>query len=219
MTDFPTNSNKSKELKNDIPEKKVEKVIEGKVIQQKKPFGRKIKETFFAGDSESVWDYILSDVFIPAAKDTISDAVSGAIERILWGEERSRTRRRSTGRGQTYVDYQNRYRYGYSNTSRRESRPPWEPSERRSLQSRSRSSNDIRELILDTRVEAEDVIEALFDLVEKYETATVADLYDLLGIVPSHTDNKWGWVDVRDFEVRRVRQGYLLVVPKPEALD
>lgn len=218
MTEFPANSNKSKENKPDIPEKKVEKVIEGKVIQQKKPFGRKLKETFFAGDSESVWDYILSEVFIPAAKDTISDAVSGAIERILWGEERGRNRRRSMSRGErTHVDYQNRYRYGYS-SPRRESRPPWE-SERRGISSRSRSSNDLRELILDTRVEAEDVIEALFDLVEKYETATVADLHDLLGIVPSHTDNKWGWTDVRDFEVRRVRQGYLLVVPKPEALD
>lgn len=223
--EFPANSNKAKRVsKKDISEKKVEKVIEGEVVQQKKPFGRKMKEIFFAGDSESVWDYVLSDVFIPAAKDTISDAISGALERILWGEERSRNRRRHPNRDDRYTDYQSRYRYGYSPARREPSRPPWDQ-DRRSSPRRSRSSNSLNEIILQTRVEAEDVIEGLFELVEKYDLATVADLYDLLGIQSTdarnsmHTDNKWGWLDVRDFDVRRIREGYLLVVPKPEALD
>ncbi len=55
-------------------------------------------------------------------------------------------------------------------------------------------------------------------LIEKYETVSVADLYELLGVEASYTDEKWGWVDLRDAGIRRVRDGYLLDLPKPESL-
>jgi len=84
---------------------------------------------------------------------------------------------------------------------------------------RGRASHDFDEIILATRVEGEEVIERLFDLVSRYEAATVADLYELVGVSGNYTDDKWGWTDVRGSGVTRVRNGYLLDLPKPEPID
>lgn len=56
------------------------------------------------------------------------------------------------------------------------------------------------------------------DLMRKYETVSVADLYELLGLDFNYTDEKWGWVNLDDAGIRRVRNGYLLDLPKPESL-
>jgi hypothetical protein len=69
--------------------------------------------------------------------------------------------------------------------------------------------------VLTSRAEAEDVIDRLFDLVGKYDTASVADLYELVGFDSAHTDYKWGWTDLRGAGVAKVREGYLLDLPDP----
>ena len=69
------------------------------------------------------------------------------------------------------------------------------------------------------RAEAEEVIDRLFELVSIYESATVADLYELVGLSSTHTDHKWGWTDLMGAGVSRIRGGYLLDLPDPEPLD
>ena len=59
----------------------------------------------------------------------------------------------------------------------------------------------------------------LFTLIERYQSATVADLYELVGVQGSYTDDKWGWVDIRGAGITRVRNGYLLDLPRPQPLD
>lgn len=211
-TDFPSNRHKDKEdakpeAKKETKEK-VEKVVEGEAIRRKKSLGTRLKETFFGGDTRGVWGYVGEEVLIPAAKDMIADAVSQGIERMIYGEAKSssrRTGRRPDGKG-PYISY-DRY-------SRKKS-----ASRRSDISQRARASHDFDEIILASRVEADEVIDRLFDLVSKYETATVADLYDLVGITGNYTDDKWGWVDLRGADVRRVRNGYLLDLPRPEPLD
>jgi hypothetical protein len=83
---------------------------------------------------------------------------------------------------------------------------------------RGRAAHDFDEIILDSIGEANEVLENLIELISKFEQATVADLYDLTGIDPTHTDYKWGWKDLRGARVSRVRNGYLLDLPQPEPL-
>lgn len=80
---------------------------------------------------------------------------------------------------------------------------------------RARARHDFDEIVLTSRAEAEDVIDRLFDLVGKYDTASVADLYELVGFDSAHTDYKWGWTDLRGAGVAKVREGYLLDLPDP----
>lgn len=210
MDAYPSNSKTPKETPKD--DKKVEKVVSGEVVQRKTPLGKRMANTFVGGDAKSVWNYILMDVLIPAAKDTMADATSQGVERMLFGEARSTSRRTGGRPNNGHVSYN---RYSGSATSRH----PAMRDEPRQPSRRARASHDFGEIILATRVEAEEVIDRLFDLVSKYETATVADLYELVGATGQYTDDKWGWFDLRGAGVTRIRNGYLLDLPKPEPLD
>jgi len=87
------------------------------------------------------------------------------------------------------------------------------------MTNRARKHHDFDEIVLATRAEATEVIDRLFDLVSKYEQASVSDLYDLVGLEATYADEKWGWRDVRGAGAVRVGGGYLLDLPKPEQLD
>jgi len=216
-SEFPSNSNKHKVEK---PEpKKIEKVISGEVVRRKKPMGKRFVEMFTGGQPvKGVLNYVTMDVLIPAAKDAIADAVSQGIERMIFGEARSSSRR--TGRrpsmSNVYTNYGNRY-------SQNTPRDRDYPDERRSgMSRRARAAHDFDEIILPTRVEADEVLDRLFNLVSEFESATVSELYELVGIDASYTITNMVGLVMAVFVAQtsaRVRDGYLLDLPKPELLD
>lgn len=209
MEDYPSNRREKPRRRDEGPpaqQKKVDKVIQGEVVRRKKPLSRRFGEYFLPGNAKSVWGYIAMDILVPAARDAISDSFHEGFDRLWEGETRGRShrgRRRSGGSG--YVSY--------NNYSRRDNRD-----EPRNISRRGRSNHDFDEIILSTRVEAEEVVDRLFDLVAKFEIATVSDLYDMVGITANPTDEKWGWEDLRGAGVTRIRNGYLLELPRPEPI-
>lgn len=196
-----------------VEDKKIERVTNGEVVRRKKTLGKRFTETLFGGaDAKSVFSYITLDVMVPAAKDTIADMTSLGMEKLLFGETRSSSRRRGG-----YSGPNGRVNYNQISSN---NRPPWDRKDpRRDVSRRGRASHDFDEIILETRGEAEEVIDRLFDLISRYEVASVADLYELTGITGNYTDNKWGWTDIRGAGVSRVRNGYLLDLPRPEPID
>ena len=78
---------------------------------------------------------------------------------------------------------------------------------------------DFQDLIFESRGEAEEVLTNLLDLIADYGVASVADLYDLVGITGPFTDNKYGWTDLRTASVSRTREGYIINLPKAVAID
>lgn len=208
-SEFPSNSQRARTRDKKVEEpKKVERVTTNEVVRRKKSLGKRVSETFVGA-----LGFVSLDVLIPAAKDAVADAVSQGIEQMLFGEVRSRSR--SGGRGRSSNGYVSYNRYAPSSALvRRE-----DPRERPSMSRRARSTHDFDEIILATRVEAEEVIDRLFDLVSRYESAAVSDLYEMVGISGNFTDEKWGWHDIRGAGVTRVRNGYLLDLPRPEPLD
>jgi hypothetical protein len=217
VEEYPANTHKVTQVSavpakdETTPEKVVEKVTLSPVVQRKRPLSKRFTETFFGSDAKGVLGYVLTDVIIPAVKDTVADAFSQGIERMLFGESRS-TSRRTGARPSGTAGYVSYNRFGSSPPQGRREEP-------RTISRRARSSHDFGELIRATRAEAEEVINRLFDLVEKYEHASVADLYDLVGITGNYTDSKWGWKDLRGATPHRVRDGYLLELPRTEPLD
>jgi len=210
--DYPPNSHKSHEEKATRPgvkkpaeRVKQEKVVTGSVIQRKKSLGSKIKEMFTGDDARSVGEYLVQEVFVPALKSLLSDVASQGAERLLYGES-NRTSSRGGRSGS---------RSNFTNYSRMHDRP--EP--RRDISHQNRASHDFRDIVLETRPEAEDVLERLGDLIDQYDVANVGDLYDLVGITPDFTDNNYGWYDMRGSRIIRTRDGYLLDLPKTEHIE
>lgn len=190
-------------------EKKTEKVVTGKVKQQKRSLSKRLAETFLEDDTKSVGSYILYDVLIPAAKDLISDMITGAVDMALFGERR-RGARTIRDRGHSYTNYNASYRGRQTGPALREERD---------ISRGARARHDFGEIVLESRGEAEDVLSHLVDMTIDYGQATVADLYDLLGITSNFTDNKYGWTDLRNASVSRVRGGYLINLPRTQPLD
>lgn len=203
-TEFPPNSDKSK--LGEYEEKKVERVTSSEPIRRKKGLGKQFKSTFFGGDAKGAMQYVVFGVLVPAAKEAIVDAGREGLERIVFGDSRHKRSAPPSGSA-GYISY-NRYAAAGAR--------PEAPA--RSLSRRARARHDFDEIVLSSRTEAEEVIDRLFDLVSRYEAATVADLYDLVGLDSTHADFKWGWTDIRGAGVARVRNGFLLDLPEPDPL-
>lgn len=208
--EFPPNSHKSKTAQTQEP-KQVNRVVKSEAVRRKKGLRKQFKSTFFSGDSRGAMEYAMFEVLVPAAKDALADSVDGMFRRLIFGEAHHRRPGRRPMSGPTgYVQYNkpfNRFAMG-------QDKPP-QPT----LSRRARATHDFDEIVLETRVEAEEVIDQMFEMLSKFESVSVADLYVMVGLQSSHTDHKWGWEDLHGAGVSRVRGGYLLDLPEPEPLD
>ena len=202
MDKYKPNSNKYKEeqMKSSTERQKLDKVISGTAKVKKKSAARKFTEVFVSEDASNVKQYIISDVLIPAAKKLISDIVRDGIDMILYGG----TNQRGSGSRQSRVDY-----VSYSKNS----------NVRNASSTRTRNGYNYDDVTLDTRGEAEDVLTRMDELIDMYGVVSVADLYDLVGIAGNYTDNKYGWTNIRNAEPVRVRDGYMLKLPKALPID
>lgn len=211
--EFPSNSHESKDKSNgEKEEPRILRVVSGDVVRRKKPISSRFVETFLGGDTKSVAEYVIGDVLLPALKDMLADAVSQGFERLLFGETRSASRRTGIRSGSSSgpVSY-NRF----SSPGRRER----ERDEPRSISRRSRATHNFDEIIIPTRAEADEVVEKMYDLLERYKTVSVSDLYELVGIDTDFTDEKWGWTSLRGTSISRIREGYVVNLPRTEPLD
>lgn len=196
MQEYTPNSYKYREDKKSGEErKKPEKVVTGTVKTRKKSEIQKFADVFISEDIQNVKSFVLMDVLVPAIKKAISDIVTNGIDMILYGSTGSGSRRSSTSK----VSYRDYY-------DKRE--------DRNSYDSSRSSGYNYDDVVLETRGEAEEVLDQLNALIETYGDATIADLYDLIGKTGPYTHNKYGWKNLHNAKIVRVRDGYLLSLPK-----
>jgi len=203
IEDYKPNSHKYKEEQKRVAvpeEKKVEKVITGTAKSKKKSEFQKFMDIFIE-DIDNVKSYILLDVLIPAIKKAISDIVTNGIDMLLYGGT-GRTKSNSPASKVSYRSY-----YDGGNVRRDYSTV------------RTKIGYSYDDIILDSRGEAEEVLSKMDELISTYGVVSVADLYDLVGITGNYTDNKYGWTDIRSASVIRVRDGYMLKLPKALPLN
>lgn len=197
---LPGNTDKAKEGAS--PEKKV--VAKAKV--QKKSAIKEALRTFFTQDLREIAEHLVIDVAIPAAKNAITDMVTQGIQQLLYGEVDPR--RISTS---GYTSYSSSSRID-RRTSRYESRR----SERR--EPHQPKPTNVEDLVFDTRGDAVDVIEYIAETIEQYGQVSVAELMSSVGIQPRYTDERWGWTTTDAFEIRQIREGWLISADRPETL-
>jgi len=175
--------------------KRAEKIVKGKV-KTKKNEVRRLTDIFISEDVSNVKEYILFDVLIPTIKKTIYEVVTNSIDIALFGGKGS-SGKRSTSDKVSYTDYNSR-------SSRRDDRSS----------NRTSTGYSYDDIILDTRGEAEAVLARMDEMMETYDVVRVADLYDLVGVTGEYTDNKYGWTNIRNARIERVRDGYRIVMPR-----
>lgn len=199
--EYKSNSHRSKEQAHEpMEDKKIEKVVTGTVKQRKKTGLSRAASTFMPGDVDSVKSYILMDVLVPSVKRAISDIVCNGINMLL-GEP-------TRGKGGNSIGAKVSYRQYYR-----------DPDERRDYaRPRAQAQYSYDDIIFDNRGDAEEVLYRMEELLERFEVVSVADLFDMAGISCNYTDNKYGWTDLRSAHVERVRDGYIINLPRATSL-
>ena len=172
--------------------KKLDKVVNGTVKTKKKSKISKFFGNIVSDDATSIKSYIVSDVVIPSVKKAITET----IDMILYGDSRkSRT-------NASKISYKSYYDRSYSEPRSYSQLPP------------VKTGYSFDDIVLESRGDAEQVLSQMNDLIDTYGVASVADLFDLVGISGNYTDNKYGWTNLRNAEVKRSRDGYVLDMPK-----
>lgn len=190
IENYQSNSFKSKENNEPVNEKKkIEKVVVGPVKTKKKSGFGKFMNGLITDETHNIKTYLVKDVVMPTIKKTISDVV----DMILYG--------RSSGKRSTIASRVS-YRSYYDDPRDSRHEPKITP---------GYSYDDI---ILNSRGEAEEVLDRLNELIDTYNIASVADLYELVGITGNYTDNKYGWTNLASADVIRTREGYQLKLPR-----
>lgn len=204
MREYQPNSHKSKEEAKTTEvattdKKRVEKVVSGKV-KTKSNEKRKLANMFISEDATNVKSYIIFDVLIPTVKKTLYDIVTDSLDMILNG---------GTGGKKHKSGNKISYRSYYDDKK----------DDRGGSGYRTRNRFDYDDLIFDSRGECEAVREQMVDVIETYGFVTVADMYDMADLPAPYTSSKYGWTNIRTAETVRVRDGYVLKLPKAMPID
>ena len=194
--DFKPNSHKYKEEQKSSNERKVGKVTTGKVKTKKRSEGSKLRDIFIAEDVSSVRSYIFMDVLVPAIKNAIVDIVTDGVNMIFGtGKKRSSS-------SSNYVSYRDCFRR-----------------DDRIRDSRASNRFNYDDLIFESRGEAEAVRDQMDAMIDRYGVVTIADMYDMADISAPYTSNKYGWTSLRNADVIRVREGYVIKLPRAMPID
>jgi len=204
MEKFIGNSNAGKNKP--VTEREKLQAITSNVSVKKDSEFKKFKRNFFAEDANTVKGQVFASVIIPGIQRLITDMVKTSIDVLIYGG-RSRDNRDSRSGNISYKSY-----YDRNNNNR---------SDYNKIPSSTYNKNvfSFNEVVLFDRGETEEVLLSLNEQIDKYGMVSVADFYDMVGQSAPYTANKYGWRDLRDVGIDRVRDGYSINFPKASPLE
>ena len=197
---YPGNSKKSRAEETETEPKgprKLEQIATGVIVKKKQSWLSKLSP-----DAQTVIGHVFWDIFVPAAKALTIEMIKSGLEMKFYGD--SRPPRREADRIYTPYNSINAAPTPYG---------------RGNLGYRQRATHDFSEILIPSYGKAEEILEALLDLIDKYQVARVSDFYDAVGFESSHADRKYGWDDLSRATIRPIHGGFFLDLPRPMPLD
>lgn len=161
----------------------------------------------------SIGAYVNDEIIKPAIKNIIVDAVTSGINMVMYGEKGGPNR---GGRGSSHYGNQRTTHRPTTNYSNRYANANPEP-ERRAVRP---ARYGVEEYIIEDRMDAVHVLTSLTEHADKYDSVSVADYYDLIGVPSQYTDNNYGWTidSVTQATIIPTRGGYIIKFPPVEVI-
>lgn len=208
MSEFPNNSLKyrssldgpSQEKKEEKKPKKerLQKVIDGEAKRTKKSFTRRLIDSFIKDDIPGIKKKLIEDVIIPNITDGLFNITNNAVAMIFGRPVRPA--------GRT----------NYSTATRASYTPYYEKDRSQEMRKAAYAVDDIT---FQTRGEADRVLEAMMDAIDRYGILAVADYYDIAGITPEPSDFKIGWDNIDGARTAGTSNGYIIRLPRARQID
>lgn len=197
-----------------IQKEKLTKLVQGDAkIRKKGLINRLVTSVVGPEGLPGIGTYVNEEIVLPAIKNIIVDAVTSGINMVMYGDSKPAGRSNSySGRGR-----QAPYRPNTNYTSRYTNHQP-EPVETRAPV--RRGGHGVEEYLIEDRFDAAHVLSTLTENADRYDSVSVADYYDLIGVSSQYTDNTYGWtIDViGQTNIVPVRGGYILKFPPVEVI-
>lgn len=211
VDNYPGNSKKDRAeepAKAERPELKP--VVRTAGVIKKPTLGSRMKETFAGEDAKSTGSYVFFEVVIPAIKAMMFDTITQGADRILFGGRdvirsgMANAPRTRTNYNKISTDNANRYPGRNFEGGGRE------------LNRQARNSHNTADILLDTRGEAETVLDTMQDLISRFQWVSLSEFYSLVDVTAEFTDEKWGWTNISSAQIRPSRGKYVILLPSPE---
>ena len=198
MSELKPNSHKYKAEQQNAAteEKRAKTVIKG--TTRKKSEIRKVADIFISDNVNDIKEHLLMDLLVP----TVKKAILTTIDMLLNGGNTTYGRESN----QSKVSYRK-----YYDSPRDNDRHPTTTS--------TRSRFDSDEIVFPSRGVAEAVLNEMDNILREYGLVRVADLYDIAELPQPYTSNRYGWMNLRNAEVIRVSDGYVIRMPKAMPID
>lgn len=220
-TNYQGNTRKSKEGGgNEITEEKViVRTATGPVRVKKRGPLRVLKNMIVEADMGSVGNVVWLGIIVPMFKNMLVSSIEQTAHLAVYGDRRAGYRppppsaALGIGGGRSgVINYmpQTQYNQAALPTGRPDSRGmPSLPT------GTGRRANNSAYLII-SKDEAETTLEQMALVIDRWNWVTVADLHEMLGHPSIPNEHRFGWNDVRNAQIRGVRDGWLLELPTPE---
>lgn len=194
MEEFKSNTDREKEQPQLVRETKP--LVQGKL--KKKDKFAKLADNFISDDAQNIKSYILIDILIPTIKKAISEIVTNGIDMLLYGET-GKSKKSGTSSKISYRSY-------YDMDENRD---------RIKANVYYKNGYEFDDIIFDTRGEAERALDAMHDVLNQYDMVSVSDYYDIANVPnTNYTMNRYGWTSLARASVSRVREGYIIKLPR-----
>lgn len=162
------------------------------------------KSSQVVDDLKDVGSGLMSDVIIPAFKNMLYDFITSGSSQMIFHDDRGVRRNAQSNRRDYSSIYDGKNRTKAALSTRAKTR-----------------RNMVRDIVLNTRQDAMDIIDELSENIEHYGFTTVADYYECCSYSGSPQDNNYGW-DKSSFRGVRIISsggGYVIDFPRPIPFD
>ena len=193
---MPPNSKNSKTVKPQVKKRQLATI--------KKPLRARILDALCPEEPGSIGSFLVREILIPSAKDTLYSLAMNALEMSLWnGEPKANRRPRpgqaSTPNGGSHVSYGS-----YFNSPKQQ--PTYINTERMNY----------KDFIFETSQDAHEALNELAERLNDYDGfVKVADYYDIVQLSPPKQASYWGWNDLSEARVCREYGCWKIHLPRP----
>lgn len=205
MDDFKGNSFVKQQEQTQKVVNPVAPVVSNDHVQVKKQSEfKKLKSSFFSRDFKDVLSDVGKDVLLPGLQRTFVDIVKNGVDMIVYGGSRQNNRPYGGG-----TPYSSIFSSGNTRVERQSN----------GLQPVRSNVFMVNDITYENKVDADNVLQTLQDLIYRYRKASVEDFYNASNLKPNFTDSKWGWTDLSGAYVYMTMSRWAIRLPKAIPLE
>jgi hypothetical protein len=189
------------------PKKEIKAVVSG-AKKVKRPATRRFMDYLIAESPKAIAKKVLDEVVVPRVKAGIEQAFNEFLSGMLWNNSMNRPPSNLVSGPMLRGGGVNYNVISSQQSSLQQARQA----------TVSQSSGNYQDLVLPTQEYAETLLANLIELMNTYRVVAVADLYELAGQTPAISDNSYGWMSLDTARISKVREGFLLELPRPSLI-